>query len=234
MTDALGIGKCIFSQYICKLYIEREIYEMSRMFASKSMFGSGMMGYETKSMINPVSGSYGIFGSGGGGGGTITITDFELESITSIQRLYTLHLADKTYTEIPTDYSQYLKLREVAYNAAIKYQHIPALAVLFQITVDGITGAINIYGLNTLNTELQVQNIYLQTVLEEIINGVNVTKAFDETNGTLSMRQNFQLAPLFRYYISIYGLPEPGVGFDPVKLSVVLTALENSGIDPYA
>lgn len=210
---------------------------MSRMFASKSMFSSSMIGYETKSMINPVSGTYGgVLGTGdgcGGGGGTMTITDYELESITSIQRLYTVHLADKTYTEIPVDYSQYLKLREVAYNAVLKYQHNPALSLLFQITVDGITGAINIYGLNTLNTETQVQNIYLQGVLQEIINGVNVTKAFDETSGTLSMRQNFQLAPLFRYYISIYGLPEPGVGFDPVKLSLVLTALENSGIDPY-
>jgi hypothetical protein len=200
-----------------------------------------MMGYETKSILNPVSGSYGGVlgtgggcGGGGGGGNTISITDYELESITSIQQLYTVHLADKTYTEIPVDYSQYLKLREVAYNAVLKYQHIPALSLLFQITVDGITGAINIYGLNTLNTETQVQNIYLQGVLQEIINGVNVTKAFDETSGTLSMRQNFQLAPLFRYYISIYGLPEPGVGFDPVKLSLVLTALENSGIDPYA
>jgi hypothetical protein len=214
---------------------------MSRTFASKSMFSSSMMGYETKSILNPVSGSYGGVlgtgggcGGGGGGGNTISITDYELESITSIQQLYTVHLADKTYTEIPVDYSQYLKLREVAYNAVLKYQHIPALSLLFQITVDGITGAINIYGLNTLNTETQVQNIYLQGVLQEIINGVNVTKAFDETSGTLSMRQNFQLAPLFRYYISIYGLPEPGVGFDPVKLSLVLTALENSGIDPYA
>ena len=205
---------------------------MSRIFASKSMLSSNMMGFETKSMINPVSGiSSG--GGGGGGGSNISVTYAELQSLYSIQTLYTINLANKTYTNIPVDFSQYLKLRTIANNAVLKYRDNPALSILFQITVDGITGAINSYGLNTLNTETQVQNLYLQNVLQEIINGVNVTKAFDDTSGTFSMVQNFQLAPLFRYYISMYGLPAPGVGFDPVKLSLILTAMENSGIDPY-
>ena len=142
-------------------------------------------------------------------------------------------MANKTYENIPVNFTQYLKLREIANNAVIKYKHNSALYVLFQITVDGITGAINAYGLNTLNTETQVQNLYLQGAIQEIINGVNVTNAFNDTSGTLAMKQTLQLAPLFRYYISLYGLPEPGVGFDPIKLSLVLTALENSGIDPY-
>ena len=209
---------------------------MSRGFASKSMFSSTMVGFETKSMINPVGKIYNAIsdGGGGGGGGGISITHMELETLLSIQTLYTSRLANKNYTDIPVDFSQYLKLRSIANDAVSKYHDIPALSILFQITVDGITGAINIFGLNTLNTETKVQNLYLQGVIQEIINGVNVTKAFDETSGTLAMNQSFQLAPLFRYYISLYGLPEPGVGFDPVKLSLVLTALENSGIDPYA
>jgi len=209
---------------------------MSRMFASKSMFNSTMVGFETKSMIYPVSGTYGTAIGGtidGGSSNNISITYQELESLVSIQNMYTSHLADRTYSDIPVDFTQYLKLREVANNAMLKYKSNYALSLLFQITVDGITGAINTYGLNTLNTETQVQNLYLQGVLQDIINGVNVTNAFHETSGTLSMRQNFQLAPLFRYYISLYGLPAPGVGFDPVKLSLVLTALENNGIDPY-
>jgi hypothetical protein len=206
---------------------------MSRGFASKSMFRSVMVGYETKSMINPVSGIGSGGGGGGGGGGTISITDTELQSILSIQQLYTGPLATKQYENIPVDFTQYLKLREVARLATIKYHTIPALSVLFQITTDGITGAINAFGLNTLATELQVQNLYLQGTINEIVGGVNVQTAFNDTQGTLSMKQTLQLAPLFRYYISLYGLPEPGVGFDPAKLATVLTALENSGIDPY-
>jgi hypothetical protein len=204
---------------------------MCRTFASKSMLNSKMVGFETKSMINPIR--LGGSGDGSESGGGSSITTFELPSLLMIQQLYTVNLADKTYYNIPVDLPQYLKLRSVAYNAIEKYKDNAALSVLFKITVDGITGAINAYGLNTSNTETQVQNLYLQSVLQEILNGVNVRKAFDETSGTLEMKQTFQLAPLFRYYISLYGVPEPGVGFDPVKLSLVLTAMENSGIDPY-
>lgn len=214
---------------------------MSRGFASKSLFSNVMLGFEGRSMVNPVSGFYGNMtnptltgGGGGGGGGTgISITNAELESLLVIQQMYTAHLANRTYADIPVDYVQYLQLREIADNARIKYNSNSALAVLFQITVDGITGAINAYGLNTLNVETQVQNAYLQGVIQEIINGVNVNKAFDRNVGTFTMSQNLSLAPLFRYYISLYGVPAPGVGFDPTKLALVLTALENSGIDPY-
>ena len=193
------------------------------------MLNSKMIGYETKSMLNPIR--LGI--TDGGVGSNTTITEFELNSLLSIHQLYMVNLAEKTYSYIPVDYPQYLKLRNVAYNAINKYKDNAALSVLFKITVDGITGAINAYGLNVSNTETQVQNVYLQGIMQEIINGVNVKKAFDETSGTLAMKQTFKLAPLFQYYISLYGVPEPGVGFDPVKLSLVLTAMENSGIDPY-
>jgi hypothetical protein len=150
-----------------------------------------------------------------------------------IEQLYTSQLAAKNYANIPVDLSKYLHLREIARKAQLKYSANSALAVLFQITVEAITGSINAYGLNTLNIEIKVQNNYLQATIEEIISGVNVTKAFDENTGTLSMTKSLELAPLFRYYISLYGVPEIGIGFDPVKLALVLTALENSGIDPY-
>lgn len=202
---------------------------MSRKFASKSMFSSTMVGFETKSMINPVGKLY----TSKVGNNTILLTRDELIALTAIQTLYTSKMASKEYQHIPTDFSQYLKLRNLANNSVSKHKKNAALSILFQITVDAITGAINSYGLNTSNTETKIQNLYLQKTIEEIISGVNVQNAFHETSGTLSMQQSFQLAPLFRYYIKLYGLPEPGVGFDPVKLSVVLTAMENSGIDPY-
>lgn len=206
---------------------------MRRSFASKSMLTSAMVGYETKSIINPVNG-FGYGGGGGGGGSGVSITNAELESLYSIQTLYTSKLANNDYANIPVNYLQYLKLREVASNASLKYKSNSALSLLFQITVDGITGAINSYGLNTLNTETQVQNLYLQNKLQEIISGVNVTKAFDKSFGSISIKQTFQLAPIFQYYIRMYGVPLPGAGFDPVKLALILTAMENSGIDPYS
>ena len=189
----------------------------------KSMFTSQMVSFDTRSLINsPYKTNTATY-----------ITDQEYSTLKTIEQLYTSPLSEKNYTNIPVDLTQYLRLREIVNNAQIKYGTDSALAILFQITVDAITGSINAYGLNTLNVQTQVQNTYLQGVLEEIINGVNVKKAFDENNGTLSMTKSFELAPLFRYYINLYGVPAIGVGFDPVKLALVLSALENSGIDPY-
>ena len=212
---------------------------MNRVFASKSMLTGVMVGFETKSLINPVFGTYGSgYGSGGsgggGGGGSVTLTNYELESMITIQQLYTSQLAGKHYANIPVDLEKYLRLLEIANNARIKYKHNESLAILFQITMDGITGAINAYGLNTLNVELEIKNTNIQGTLEEIINGINVTTALNEGNtGTFSMFQQFVLAPLFQYYIKLYGMPIIGEGFDPLKLAIVLTALENQGIDPY-
>jgi hypothetical protein len=197
------------------------------------MITNAMIGYEYRSMINPVSGSHLVVSSGTGSGPGTNITLEELQSLYVIQELYTLNLANKTYEHIPTSLTQYLQLRSAANAARLKYASNPALAVLFQITVDSIPGAINAYGLNTLNLQTQVQNTYLQNTIQDIINGVNITKAFGETSGTFSMARNFDLAPLFRYYISLYGVPGAGEGFDTDKLSLVLIALQNSGIDPY-
>jgi hypothetical protein len=91
----------------------------------------------------------------------------------------------------------------------------------------------NSYGLNKRNIELDIQNEWYQSQLQQIINGINVKDVFDENEGTLAMARTFELAPLFRYYIRFYGMPEPGTGFDPVKLNVVLAALDTLGIDPY-
>jgi hypothetical protein len=202
--------------------------------ASKSMFFNNMIPYANKSILNPVGirpvTTTTIITIGGGG---TDITNEELESLREIEEFYTSNLAEKTYTQIPTDFTRYLKLFDIVNKAYIKYSANTALALLFQITTEGLTGSMNAFGLNTLNVELDIQNTWYQDQLQQIINGVNVNPAFDQNIGTLSMVQTFELAPLFTYYIKMYGIPAPGVGFDPVKLNIVLAALENMGIDPY-
>jgi len=107
------------------------------------------------------------------------------------------------------------------------------LDILFQITADALTGAINSYGLNTLNIELTVQQTYLQHTIEEFLSGRNILSAYSDADGTISMTKTLVLAPIFVYYIKIYGAPQPGEGFDPNKLVLVYNSLVNSGIDPY-
>jgi len=128
---------------------------------------------------------------------------------------------------------KYLTLYNTVTTAQKYYKSNTSLYILFQITAEALTGAMNSYGLNTLNVELKVQNIDLQSVIEQLLSKENVKTAYAEVSGGLEMTKTFELAPLFVYYIQLYGVPEMGAGFDPNKLYIVLTALENSGIDPY-
>lgn len=201
--------------------------------ASKSMFFNNMIPYANKSVLNPVGIRPITTTTTVTTGGGTNITDAELESLKEIEEYYTSHLSGKTYAQIPTNFTRYLKLFDIVNKAYVKYRENKALALLFLITTEGLTGSINAFGLNTLNVELEIQNTWYQDQLQQIINGVNVNKAFDQNIGTLSMVKTFELAPLFMYYIQIYGPPSSDVGFDPAKLNIILTALENMGINPY-
>lgn len=223
---------------------------ISSSFASKSMFTNQMITYSAKSMLNPVSGNGfhytgqckgGVVcnvsvdgGNGTGGNNSVELTVLELESLRIIEQLYTSNLSGKNYAAIPTDFTAYLRLFDVVYRAQSKYAANPALALLFQITTEALTGAMNAFELNALNVDLAVNNSYLQGVIDELLSGINRKKVLSENTGNISMKQTFELAALFKYYIKIYGMPAPGAGFDPVKLNLVLTALENSGIAPYS
>ena len=171
--------------------------------------------------------------TGGGGGSAFALTRPELRSFRTIQSDYTFHTANRTYENIPPDFVAYLQLYQLVGRVLNANRGNASLAILLQITLDSLTGALNSYGLNTTNVELEVQNVFLQGTIEEMLAQQNVQTVYSNNSGTLDMTKTLVLAPLFVYYIHLYGIPEPGAGFDPNKLALVLTALENSGIDPY-
>ena len=167
------------------------------------------------------------------GGTTFQLTADEFASLQKVERNYTSHTANRTYENIPTSFIEYLKLYQQILILKSNYRKNAGLDLLLQITAEALTGALNSYGLNTQAIELNVQNTYLQGVIEELLSQENVKTAYADVVGTLSMSKTFVLAPLFMYYMKQYGVPEPGVGFNPTRLALILTALENSGIDPY-
>jgi hypothetical protein len=107
------------------------------------------------------------------------------------------------------------------------------LKLLFQITEEGLQGAMNAYGLNYTNVELNVENMALKKQIEDILSGKNKKNAFNSTGGQFTVKKSFTLAPLFSYYITLYGMPDAGVGFDQDKLSMLLNILEKHCINPY-
>jgi hypothetical protein len=107
------------------------------------------------------------------------------------------------------------------------------LRLLFQIAQDGLAGAVHCRGHATENAELNIRILMLNKKIEDILSGKNEVKAVGNASGKISVTKTFKLAPLYSYYIHLYGMPAYGVGFDPSKLSLLVTILQKYGINPY-
>jgi hypothetical protein len=207
---------------------------MSRSNVSGLIIGGTNTVWSPNSALGGAMNVIQIAGTGtGGGGATFQLTTAEYNALQTIEQNYTSQTANQTYENVPTSFINYLKLYQQVLTLQTTYRTNAGLELLLKITGEALTGSLNAFGLNTQNVELGVQNTYLQGVIEEMLSQQNVNSAYADITGTMSMDKTFALAPLFMYYIKQYGVPEPYVGFDPNRLVIVLTALENSGIDPY-
>ncbi len=191
------------------------------MFKGKSLMTGAQN--TNKSLINPVSTSSQQELSFG--------TDF-VKVLTTIQNDYVHKMSSKKYLEIPQTVSKYLSLND-AMLEAINKQRNSNLKLLFQITRDGLDGSLYSKNLFSDNAELQIQVLSLNKKNEDILSGKNEVKAVGSTSGQISITKTFKLAPLYSYYIYLYGMPAFGVGFDSVKLSLLSTILTKYGIKPF-
>lgn len=159
--------------------------------------------------------------------------DFPSTSINRARNEYTTFLANRQYQSIPTDLNQSLVLYDEIYQQKALATNTNLL-ILLQITMDGIQGTMNAYTIFTQNISLTLNNIILEKRIADILSGKNEVKAMSDTCGQFTATKTFVLAPLFSYYIMMYGLPVFGVGFDSEKLATILKVLTSNGIDPYA
>lgn len=177
----------------------------------------------SKSMVNPVS----------------TSSQQELQfgadltsALNIIQNQYVSKEALKKYLEIPELMSQYLHLNDTM-TASIGKQRNTNLRLLFKIANDGLLGALNSKTLNADNVDLNFQVLMLNKKVDDILSGKNEVKALGDTSGEISITKTFKLAPLYSYYIYLYGMPAYGVGFDAAKLSLLVAIMNKYGINPY-
>lgn len=177
-----------------------------------------------RSMTNPISN----FSSSNN-----NLTVDTINTLNIIEKNYTSNMSSKLYASIPNNYETLLNLYNVIMTANNKYSNNEALNILFKIAGEGLIGSMNAYGLNTSNMEVTIQNNILQKTIDDMLSGKNKKTAYSNSSGNLSIKKSFTLAPLFSYYIAIYGMPERGVGFDQSKIAMLLAVLEKNGIDPY-
>ena len=203
---------------------------------SKSIFTNSTVFSNTRSLIDPIS--LGIYSTASSGGGaTSDVLDFLTASYLSILRIietqYGANMANKTYENIPSNYNNYTDL--VANLKIIQTKTTNStLTLLLKIAEDTLVGAVNSYTLYGDNLILQVDKSNLVKRVNDILTDKN-TKLVENTfsYSNMSVQKTFKLAAVFNYYIMIYGLPAPGVGFDPVKISFLVNILTEKGIDPY-
>lgn len=196
----------------------------------KSLFNNSTHSGISRSLLNPIS-----------LGQTTSVSSDEVDLISTayydilkiIESMYGANMASKNYEDIPNNYDQYVQLYESLQTLQAQTTNND-LTLLLQIAEHTLVGAVNSYTIYGENVLLRVDKTTLETRVSELLNKVNVENVNDaETDSNLGVVRSFRLAPVYNYYIMIYGMPASGVGFDPVKLSFLVDILTEKGIDPY-
>jgi len=159
-------------------------------------------------------------------------TDAINAALLSIQTNYLDYMAAKKYNLIANNINDILNIYDQVYTFQLTRKNANVISLL-QIAMDSLSSSMNIYTIYTQNVELQLSNMVLTQKVETILAGKNETNVMSNATGQLSITRSFTLAPLFNYYIAMFGMPDFGVGFDPLKLAMINTVLEQNGINPY-
>lgn len=163
----------------------------------------------------------------------LSFTSAELDAIFAVDLSYGYALATNRYGDISPKYQDYVDLFTVLKNLEQTATN-PNLLKLLIAAQHLLTGTINAFGLYSENVMLAKDKILLQNKITDILSGKNVESVDLQPNGgTMVLTKTFTLAAIFNYYILIYGMPEYGVGFDPVRIEFLSIVLEGMGIDPY-
>ena len=186
--------------------------------SSKSFFNNNMNSGNS-SMINPVSGNE----SG--------VNTNIISTLRKVESLYTNNLAKLNYKLIPSNYDDLLRLYNII-NISYKQTSNPSLKLLLKITGEGLIGSMNAVGLFKAVDGLNQEISFLNSRIDQLLHPVE-TETISGASSNLTLTKTFTLAPLFSIYITLYGMPERGVGFDTEKISNLLIILEKYGIDPY-
>lgn len=207
---------------------------------SKSLFSNGTIVNYLRPVYDPIYNGRVTSAAGGGGGGFISgandltlITEENLISFRNVGALYSSKMAEKKYEQIPKDYNIYVDLYVSIDKVKQKLKN-NKLLTLIRIVEDALMGAINSYALYGYNISLNLDKVGLKKTIDDILTGKNEKVVeMAQASGQLNITKSFKLAPVFNYYIIIYGMPAYGVGFDPVKINFLVDILKSKGINPY-
>jgi hypothetical protein len=188
---------------------------------SKSLFLT--QSSDAKSVFNPVIGA-----------GDLSLLDTtNFNTLITLDNFYATYANDRNYEYINPDYSLfinvYAELNNI-YTQTTDYR----MTKLMKLILELANTAYNSRILSGSNLLLTVDKANLQKQIQDVLSNKNM-KNIDTVGGTgqMSITKSFKLAPVYNYYITVYGMPENGKGFDPIKLSYLANVLTLNNIDPY-
>ena len=157
---------------------------------------------------------------------SIQLSTCQLNAIKQIHDMYSIMLSSRSYDKIPSNYEQYMCL--IATLETIPFSD-STIKLLLMIVEKTLIGCMNVHTLyqNSMYNSLQI--LLLNNQIDDILNNKNTKNVIaDKSNisGQFTVQQTFKLSKFYSYYIYLYGMPEFGVGFDPVKLLFLKKSLE--------
>ena len=185
----------------------------------KTIFNDHRMGGLQKNVFNSAKYSGNSLTTAGKGiTGSCECTPDQFRLLAIIYEEYVTLLANKKYEEIPSNYQKYVSLLNQVKRIKVKDYK---LQTLLYVVENGLMGSINANNLYQRFAYDEIKIGLLNKRIKEILSDKNVKETIASTSGQFQATKTFKLSPLFSYYVYLYGLPEFGVGFDPVKLSFV-------------
>jgi hypothetical protein len=195
----------------------------------KSLFGN--LNNNIKSILNPV--------------GNTTIPFYNNELKFSIEEYSKLNHFNKNYNYLENKYEnlenkyenllsieEYIDLFHILSNLEIKIKN-SNIKLLLRISRNGLMSTINAFGLNIDNIKSNIKNMILDNKMNSILSTKNETNAIVFSENNYNLEKQFTLSPIFSYYISYFGIPEEGLGFDLDKIQMIKLILENNSIHPF-
>jgi hypothetical protein len=160
-----------------------------------------------------------------------TITSDDYFQLKAIELKYGQPLLNRRYEAIPDDNTQYVQYYAFIHSLMGKMQD-KKMVILLQLALDALAGAINAYAVYGNSLSYQISNTALQRQINAILSGINTRESVNAT-GKMALTKALTLAPVYNYYIAIYGMPVYGAGFDPLKVNFLISLLKRNNIDPY-
>lgn len=151
---------------------------------------------------------------------TDTITAEQLIALNDIFNSYTSLLANKSFESIPNNYTQYTQILMQLKSIQIAD---PNLQLFIQIAENSLTGSMNVGSMYTSYAYNEIKVALLNKRIREILSDKNTQQTANNVSGQFTATQTFTMAPIFSYYVYLYGLPEFGVGFEPAKMSFLMS-----------